>query len=415
MPFQTVFRIIPAVWIAPVLLVLAIIYAGAAPTRSEPYPPALTAAGAFTLFIIAPVCAACAAWEGGRLRRPGWFTQPHVRSTITVALSSLMPVLVVGLLAISAAVTFKLLEAGATIPDVRILVVAFAVVVAHILLGFALGLKLPSVVAVPAILVLDYAWMVLPPALEPLWLRHLTGDLSSCCSVSTDLAPRASGAALVVACGLAGTALVLMSRHLNAIRVALAFVPVLLGMGVGVMLVRGMGPDAVVPRDASILVCSSGQPQVCVWPEHRARLMEVSEIVTGAANAWRQVGIPVPTQFRDRSSLSPGERTFGFSLEADRHVILNSLAYSLLPPFPKCAIEGTEPWLGGDAENYVLAWLDATAGMSGSELANRFEPNVIRTVAKVRALPSDQERAWFERNVAALRRCDLPPQLQPIT
>lgn len=69
----TFFRRSAAIWLSPAVLFLIVYFANESPRpASTIYPLALTVTGASEVFLIAPFCAACAAWEGGRLRRAGW-------------------------------------------------------------------------------------------------------------------------------------------------------------------------------------------------------------------------------------------------------------------------------------------------------------------------------------------------------
>ena len=415
MRLRTLLRISPAIWISPLLVILAVLATSYStiPLRiPEPYSVAIMAAGTSSVFLAAPICAACAAWEGGRLRRAAWVDGPHVRSLANVALMMLSPIIAVGCIAVAAAVAVKSLNAGViAFPDLRFVAKTLIILGAHTLLGFAIGLHVPVVVSVPSVLLLDYGWMVLPIALQPFWLRHLTGTWISCCSLSTDLAPQALAGVIAVGCGFAGAGLVLLRPHRTATQVALAIVVVVIAFSVGAFFVRGFGPDPVVARTTP-LVCSAAQPRVCVWPEHRERLEAVSAIATQADAAWRAVGVSVPAEFRERDAASPAERAFGFSLNSQAGDVLTAFSYSLLPPYPACAIDGSAPFLGSDAEAYVIAWLDATAGMANEEIAIRFSPDVARAVDSVRARSTEQQRMWFAQNVAALSACDVAPLLE---
>jgi hypothetical protein len=416
MPLRAMLRINPAVWISPFLVALAIIvsYSDITMHMAEPYSLALAATGASSVFLIAPICAACSAWEAGRLRRAEWFGLPHTRSPLAVALASLAPGLLVGLAAVWAAMAVKLLGAGAgVVPDSRVVVKTVAIITAHALLGFAVGLHVPVVVAAPAILLLEYCWMVLPIALQPLWLRHLNGAWFTCCSVSSDLALQAFVGVLVVAGGLASSALLLMRQRFAAPYAALAVAPTALAFALAASLVHGLGPDPVVARSVSALVCSNGKPRVCVWPEHGGRLAEVSEIAAQASNVWRGAGVEIPAQWSEWSSFGLEQRSFGFSLESRRSDIILSLAYSLLPPYPTCALDGRTPFRGGEAEPYGEAWLAEIAGVSRAEIDTRFGSDVLHAVDAVRSLPLDQQRIWLKRNMTALGTCDAAPRLEP--
>ena len=414
MKLRTILRINPGVWIVPILVILAVLATtatGIPVQMPEPYLLALTAAGGTSVFVVAPVCAACAAWEGGRLRRAEWWTLPHTRSLPMIALASVTPIIIVGLVAITAAIAVNFWQAGiVAIPDARIALKSVVLVAAHALLGFAIGTRVRPVIAVPSVLLVDYGWMVLPVALEPVWLRHLNGTWSSCCMLSTDLAPQAFAGAVIVAFGLTATAVLLLRPSLRRAQLPVTIMPMVLVLGVGALLVRGLDWAPVVARDPSLLVCSSGQPQVCVWPEHRVRLEEVAALASDAATRWREVGIAVPDTFSEASSGSLLEHRFGFSLESRQPDIISSLAYSMLPPFPECAVNGE--YLGGEALEYVYAWYADVAGLSRAGFENRFGPEVLSTIEVVRALPVEQQRAWLDRNLAAIRVCDVEPYLE---
>ena len=416
MKLETRLRISPVVWLAPFLIPFVMWYTSRLPGTSEPYSLALTSDGAFTVFLVSPVCAACAAWEGGRLRRARWVELPHVRSSLVVAGESLLPVCIVGFLAVFAAVMTELLGMDVlALPDLRVLAITFAIITAHALLGFAIGLHTPPVVSVPTMLLMTYSWLALPHALEPPWLRHLNGAGTwlACCSLATDLAPQVSAAVLVVAVGISGSAILLLHRHIQTYHYALAIVPTAIAFIVGASLVRGFDRDPGIARDASLLVCAPGRPQVCVWPEHHSRLQEVSEIAASAAKRWQEVGIAVPDTFTEGVASSPTERRFGFSLASQRSDIIGSLAYSLLPPGQDCTFDKPPPYPGAPyAEDYLLAWFATTAGMSQTDLASRTNPDVLGTVVQIQSLPSERQRAWLELNVAAMRACDWPPQLE---
>lgn len=413
MRVSTILRITPAIWLAPVLTLLAVYYASiTVPATPEPYAPAVTAAGAVTVFFIAPACAALGAWEGGRLRRAGWWGVPHVRSTAQVALWSVGCVMLVGVFAVTAAVAFKLFESRVPTPDAGILAIAFVVVGAHCLVGLALGLTAPVVVSVPTALAVDYAWMVLPAAVGPDWLGHLNGYLFACCDVAEEMAPRAMAASSLVAFGLAASAYLLMVRRLGRPHLIVVAVPVVLALGVGSALVHRMGLYPTTYRD-SALVCSSGIPRVCVWPEHRQRLSDVSVVAMQASQAWQRFGIVMPREFTEQRfhSLPPGIRTFGIWSGSGRDDILLSLAYGVAAGPPPCAAQERSPWPGARARPYAFAWLAEVAGVSPSVVAGIVPRPVSGVVAKARGVPAGHQRTWIERNLAAIHTCDLKPEL----
>lgn len=422
MQFATLMRIHPAAWLALPLILMSSVYAASyQPATTDPYSIALSAAGTVTLGLIAPVCAALGAWEAGRLQRAEWWTLPHVRSPLIVAAWALAPILVVGFLAVLSSLMLQLWRAGLIIPDPRLLGVALVVIAGHASAGFAIGIKLPVVLAAPGVLIASYLWMAFPRAMEPLWLRHLTGSLEACCLLHDDLAGSAVMGAGVLALGLlvASGNLIALGWRVRAIGISVATIAT--GSFLGVLLVSGLGAAPTVARDASELVCHrSVSIRICVWPEHAGRLGEVEDVLNDAAARWRAEGFAVPTTFteRDRAELTQGESNFGFSLASTSADILHGAAYGLLPPWPSCADVG--PYPGAIAIQPVHAWFDATAGMERTDLIQRFpatgltgEPSPLEIVEALTRASGEARAEWLATNLAALGRCDLDPVLLP--
>ncbi|NOK60858.1 MAG: hypothetical protein GFH27_549289n159 [Chloroflexi bacterium AL-W] len=396
------------------MVILTLLFMTDVPSWSDPYPLAWTSAGASAILIIAPICAACAAWEGGRLRRARWFAWPHVRSTTIVVLTILLPTLVVGLLMIVVALLFQIITSGFVfIPDWRVLSMAIIVLFAHVLLGFAMGVRIPIVVSLPMVFLLSFAWIELPNTLDdPLWLRHLSGIWTFCCLVSTNLAPQAWIGALLVAIGMISMASVLLLQRLRLWQALVSVVPLVIGVGVGAYMVQDLDAFPAVARDEGVLVCSTSQPRVCVWPEHETRLEEVAALATEASMAWRQVGVIVPDEFTEGAGGDRGIGSFGFSMETDRYTLFNSLSRSVLPPVANC--EGQGSVSPREVQTYLVAWLNSVAGMPAEALVARANAQIRDTIATVQLLPLEEQQIWFERNLIALEQCGVPPQLEPL-
>lgn len=417
MPLFTVFRRSPAVWLSPILLLLIVFFAKESlHPASEYYALALTVTGASQVFLIAPFCAACAAWEAGRIRRAGWFGFPRTRSLASFLTLALAPTFTVGMLATIFAVLFQFrVSPSLALPDLTVLGVAFAAVVGHTLLGFGIGVHIRPVIAAPSILLVDYAWMVMLVTLEPLWLRHLTGAWTGCCDVTTSLDPRALLAVTVIAAGFAVTAFVLIRVPMTVSRLMLSVVPILLSVSVGVELVNSLGPDPIVERSGE-LVCSDGEPQVCVWPEHRGTLERVASLARQADDAWRDTGFTGPDQFSElrTEALPPNAgaiRVRPDLPEFDTNILM-SLAYGSLPHPPDCSRDGVTQLPGVVAGPYVAVWLGNVAGVPLAE-QSAHDPSVIETVRAVRTLPETDQVTWVAHNMTAIGDCSTVPELEP--
>lgn len=420
MPIRTILRTNAGVWLTLPLILLAVAYIANFTRSGDPYPVALTAAGLATLGFVVPICAALGAWEGGRLRRGGTWDLPAARSRFVIAGWALGPVVAAGCLSVLAGVLTSTLASGVTVPDWRPLVVAFVVVVAHSAAGFAIGIFVPTALAVSVSLLGSFVWMVFLRGLDPMWLRYLNGGaLELCCGISEDLSPGAVAGPLVVAIGLLGAAgLMLASGRAGIGRRALALAPVPVALAIGSGLVSGLAAYPTVPRDDRELVClDSEQTSVCVWPEHDGRLEEVASLATTAATGWRAAGVPGPTHFTEaQDGVAPDALVFSFALRSSPAVIQSDFAYAMLSPWPACADFG--PYPGFDAREYVHAWYAVHGGLPRAELPSFYadaripgRPSVIELLDQVLAQPLEVQRRWLAANVAALESCELEPQL----
>lgn len=423
-----------ALWVGPIAIALTIWYANKSSAYApfDPYVVEHTAAGADPLFLTLAVVAACAAWEGGRLRRAGWLEWPNVRSPLVTVTPLLAPPLVAGLVATVAGLVWKLHIGGAgLLPDTRFLPTFIIVVIALVLFGFAVGACLPPAIAAPATLVGVYLWMALPSTVsDPIWLRHMSGSkLGICCGLEFDIDGRALAAPFVVSAGIIGSALALLYARSRtaATRTLVAALPLILGLGGGAAIAHGLPREPVTARSSSLLICSDGAPRVCVWPEHRQLLQEASELASQVVAAWSHIGVGAPSEFTEAFVPSPssGQRNIGLRTGADNTDIVHAFSLSMLPEWPECEADwaGTadQPaFLGADAYDSVLAWFEATAGIPREALERDYgndgtdgEPSVLATVDRVRSLAPQDQQAWLQTNLAALSTCDVLPRLEP--
>src|SRR5450759_2082972 len=235
---RTSLRVMPAFWFALPFILLAGGY-GTALYPSDHYGLGATAMGTGALPFVAGFTAAAAAWEGARLRRTVWWS-PNVRSRLAIAAWAVLPSVLIGFVAFLAAVGVLLVRSGATLPDPVLLAVATLDLVAWAVVGFAAGILLPVPVAVPVGILLPFVWLAFVPALDPVWLRHLTGMFRDCCGNAQDLAPAAVVASVLADIGLIAAASVLIAGHRSARRIGASVLALTVPLAAGVVLVSGM-------------------------------------------------------------------------------------------------------------------------------------------------------------------------------
>ncbi len=418
---RTAVRVMPVFWFAIPAFLFVGWYASIEPRfPADGYPVGATAAGTATLAFVGSFCAACAAWEGSRLRRARLWDAPSVRSQATIALNALLPVVLVALVAVLVAIAVELVRAGIGLPDLRLIAMTTLDLVAFSVAGFAAGLLLPFAVAGPLAIVASFIWLAFVPAIQPVWLRHLTGMFRDCCGLAQDLAPRALIASSIVDLGIIGAAALLVAGPaLVARRVGGAFAT-LAGAGVaGVLLVGGMTYAPTIPRDTALLECrTDGGVTICTWPEHRARAAQLARIVATVRAGWQNANIDAPSLFTEADpTVAPaGALAVGFiGVSYTEDDIIGALATGMLPADPNCPTGAT----GGIAVMDLAAWYAAAGGMTPDGLREQHGgaglggyPEPLTVVDQLRAATPETRRAWMSRAEQVSQACtDWPLDL----
>ncbi len=414
----TSLRVMPAFWFALPIVLLAAAY-GMALYPSDHYGLAATAMGTAALPFIAGFTGATAAWEGARLRRAIWWA-PNVRSRFVIAAWAALPSVLIGVVAMLAAVAVLLVRSGAAVPDLVVIGVAALVLVAWAAVGFAAGILLPVPVAVPVGIVLPFVWLAFVPAVYPLWLRHLTGMFRDCCGLAEDLAAAAVVASALVNVGFVVAASMLIAGHRSMRRIGASVATLAVPLAVGVVLVSGMTYAPVVPRDPSLLACRERAGlTLCLWPEHVAQADEIAGIASGVRARWLAAGIQAPAVFTesDRSIAPSGTLAFGVTSTAPDDVIMD-LAVGMTPQQPECTDPTTGDSMGttgGMAAEWLLAWYAAAGGVSQGRLTEEYGSqwgmggttlDPLPTVDALWKVSPEARRAWADHAAALVATCE---------
>lgn len=426
---RTSLRVMPAFWFALPIVLLAGGY-GTPLYPADHYGLGATAMGTGALPFVSGFTAATAAWEGARLRRTVWWS-PTVRSRLAIVAWAVLPSVLIGFVALLAAVGVLLARSGATAPDLRVLAVALLDLVAWAVVGFAAGILLPVPVAVPVGILLPFVWLAFVPAVDPVWLRHLTGMFRDCCGLNQDMAPAAVWASVLADVGIIAAAAILVGGWTDARRhggsllgravplVASGLVLVLF-VRAGVGLVSGMTYAPVVPRDPALLACRERAGlTLCLWPEHAPEADALAAIASENRTRWIAAGIEAPAVFTEADpSVAPaGSLAYQVAGAAPDDVIL-ALANAMAPQQPACvnptngAMAGTT---GGLAAIWLHAWYAAAGGMSADRLAQEFGSNwgmgggtldPLPTVDALWKVSPAARRAWAAHAAALVSNCD---------
>lgn len=400
-------------WALPGALLLGVLIAlnmSVEPPWELDYPPAASASAAQKLFLIAPFCAALAAIESGRLSRAGIWRMPAARRPVIVALQSGAPALTLG--AVGLASAFALASWKMTSlprPDWRIMGIALLLIVGYVAIGHCLGRLLPAVAAAPLAGIGVFLWMVYPPSLEPLWVRHLTGAYQ-CCLIETQPDPGALMAPILVIAGAAFLGVSLLVRRPGAMaRVGVGSLVAVSAFGLAVLLVRDLGWAAVQPREAE-LVCQPGAPEVCAWPERRTRLSAARPTVENVVRTLAGYRVDPPERVsEDVEDAAAWHVSLGPSGSPD--FIASDLVASAIASAGECSTSVPEPGQvpGSAAAGALGALLSREVGVEAALVAQMHSSNDLQVARSIAGRTAEERRAWVARAMDLSKRCWIDP------
>lgn len=417
MRLPTVLRTSLATYLLLPLLCLIVSY-GTSDLSSDieqGYWPAASAAAARLSFIIAPVCALSAAWEGARHRRARFASWPTARHPLTVALHTLLPILVAGTLALAVAMAVMARTASGAPGHITVLpvLVGWAVIVGHTAVGYVIGRVLHMAFALPLTLIGSYMWMLYPGALDPLWLGFISGGyINDGLTLDSMPAWQALLAPVLVSAGmLAALALfVCLRRGRRGVLAGLSFA---LSVALACLTVHNLGDYPTRPRSLSAMKCTGTSPTVCTWPEQRAH---AGDIRAEASAAWRRLndlGLALPatvsaSSYDHRRDVLPTP----LSTNPDKREIRSAIALSAVPQgVPACA--GYQPWAGNDSQVPLNIWAELSVGRPATQVKTENDPQAVALAERVRTYPAAVQATWFRYNVAQLSRCGTQARLDP--
>lgn len=410
MRVTTLLRSGPALWTALVLLPLLIWTSAQNNDFTDRYWAGATASSLMPLGFVSAACGACAAWESARLHHASVADWAPVRSPLRVAALHLAPVAALGLLGVLTNLAmFSTKAVGAPgHPDPAVLLTAYAVVLAHIALGWVVGPLMPGYLGAAVMLIGGYFWGFWPAALnEPSWLRHLNAQgIENCCGLDKAVSSRSMAATLVFSVGIFAAAVVCtaLGRTVRFTHLLYAALPLALTTTGAVILALPLAHgDGAQARDRAERTCTDGPVAYCLWPEQEEQRADVLRWAKDAERRLRAVGI-TPAAEIEFGSVAPTEN------EVRR--IIGSSSLPLNPP--DCPpVSGDFP-PAYDAYFTVDTWLSLTAGEPKDHLARRATPKYVDLADRVRQLPLPQQRAWYAHNLrAAAGDCAARPRLDP--
>ncbi|QXJ24536.1 hypothetical protein AGRA3207_005876 [Actinomadura graeca] len=360
-----------------------------------------------------PPLAAIAAWESWRLRRAGVHPGVGVRGPARIMMWSLLPMLgcaAVGMLAAFGALFTKLGDVPGT-PDVLVIGTATLVLSSWAVVGFAAGRWSHPAIGVPVLLVAAWFWLAYPVALDPLWLRHLTGyNDGACCRTDAVFDGRVLAAQAVLAGSLLVAAFLVWSssRRPVLLRASAVLLP-LTATVIAIGLVKGLGPYAERPRSSGLVCRTYSRLQVCVWNERRKDLDRDARLIYPAVTRISAAGLPRPERVTEGPADQKTSWSFVAAPDSSEADLVVALAGGFLPSAElDCPKRSAAD--GGGAYNLVGAWLAVKGGVEPAQLVAKVGDENVAMIQHILARSESAQLSWFRQNLAALTDCDIEPR-----
>ncbi|MFI9501030.1 hypothetical protein ACIG92_24570 [[Kitasatospora] papulosa] len=406
MRISTLLRSGPAAWAALVLVPVLVWFSAQNTESAIAYWPSISSQTTVVVGFISAACGAGAAWEAARIKQGGIAVLAPARGLLSVATLHLGPIALLGLIAMVApfAVVMTSVTSTPGFPNPAILAVSYSVILAHIALGWFVGSRMPKLLGAATMLIFGYLWGFWPAALGGLpWMRHLNGQgVTECCGLDQEPSIRSLAATVTFSLAIV-TAIVLSSAlHHRLWRPLLSLTGFTVATAVALALAIPLEFHGTQARDTALRTCSGQKPQICLWPEQGTQRADISRWAEETSAQLAIVGVTPARQVE-----------FG-DPHPDKTNVASNIATSPLPnEAPPCALRQGAAYPGDEAMIAIYAWLSLTGGVPKSDLAQRWPLEAITLAEQIRALPTQAQHAWYERNMRSVHDCAVLPDLAP--
>ncbi len=415
MNIRTALRSSSALWVAPAALGITILYyvkSGSGLTFIQDYgwAPTLVSEPLRSAYAFAyGVASALGAWESGRLRRGAVWDLAPVRSRYTIAAQALFPVVLLTWLMLLAPVCAALVQDGVlpTPVSLRPLVLGLLLCVAHAVIGFAVGTRVPAVIAAPVLAVVVWLIVATSHATSVPWRRHMLGEYSvaleygetaTLSSIVAEILPT-----LALAIGLA--LLWLPLRHVLP-RVSLAIAVAVSGSGIAYTMVNDWGTAPPLNTAQAPMRCAGTAPRVCMPEATVGDIEAVRAEVTTAVDDLVALGITDTRPGTVTDSLTDGRHkapstvgTWRLGLTSGERqgtvryrVVLEAVDFPCTRPDPHAARTATM-WLA--ERTGVTAAYEADLRHDDLSFGEPQRQALHETIEPVLALPENEQLSWY--------------------
>ncbi|MFZ2502026.1 MAG: hypothetical protein WAW88_05105 [Nocardioides sp.] len=360
--------------LSPLLVILGVVVSMSNANFIDPYWLDLSAKSTVSVLFLAPGFAALAAWDAAMWRN---LMPAAARSWGAILIRTIAYVAVATSLTFVITLLALYFQVSPTVgaPRLDVLALGVVVVTGYAALGFLMGRFLSRLIAAPLAFGTVWAWVAYTPAVEPFWMRNVTGNLgTSCCSLDFELVPLALVAPALLAVTLLCCTLILLAWSARRVAWLCCAGALAAALFASALMMPGVGADPVQKRTGEQTCRQVEARQFCAWPEQAAALSAATPRLNETAQRLEGAGLQLPATLRENQKSPDG---WSFSLGANSPEVWGqTLAVSPLDELPPpCSNRNKGVWPAGEYLPLAGAWLASVGGMRASEAADSQGPH----------------------------------------
>ncbi|MGW2767442.1 hypothetical protein [Streptomyces sp. NPDC001275] len=373
-----------------------------------PYAPTLVQRSIEQVYALSyALVSAASAWQGARYKESRVSELAPYRRGWTIVAWALAPVVAVGwlMLLVPVALAFAERPTWPTPDSLPPLLLGMALCAAHGVIGFVVGQRLKPALAVPVMACAVFLLVSYPHAMEPFYLRHMSGEYFAHIGFAETATADSMVAQLLPTLSLAVAASLTWVRGHTLLRTALGIAVCASATLVSYSIVKDWNYNPRVNIGAVEVTCTGTAPEVCLPKNAGKDTKEISgEVGRTFALLKRYQVVDAPPK-RVEEALDYGRFTPDNTKET-AYLLLstakqqNRISADIINTYVKFPCEAPQPTL----RRAALLWLENKTGtMSSYQQIAAGDPfyspaqhrEVLRAVTEVSGKPEAEQVAWY--------------------
>ncbi|MFI6728748.1 hypothetical protein [Streptomyces atratus] len=416
MPARIKLRKNSAILISPLAIGIPMFYyffeGGKPPEINFSYAPLVVSYSLTFVYSFAYATASSlSAWESGKLREYKIWKLGPARSQYAVAARTLLAPITLSWMVLTLPVVTALVQTGTlpTLVSLGPLFMGMVLCVAHAVVGFAVGSRVPPLIAAPILAAGTWVVVAFSMANREFWMRHVSGQFSFSLMFGEVVPSRVLLPPLLFTGAIALGIILLWIRNFHwTIRAMMAAVVSIVGMSTAINLTSGWGHTPPLLAAQAPMECLGNSPRVCLPEAMHGSISEVHAEVASTLKTLRDSGVKVQPKVvtdsvvygRYPKSSTTNKWYVGFT-----QTLLTKESVRYRIGFEAAKFDCKEPNI--EKSRSVRLWVATIIGEADEErkrIAVETTPfdgqrRVEGTVERILRLPEPQQAEWFDHSL----------------